>query len=307
MAAQRQRQRKVSVRGAAFPVRGLPAHLRVAAGVALALALGVGPAEAACEREPGPTRAVARVIDGETIALDDGREVRLAALLAPRASDVAALAGTWPFELQARAVLTSLLAGETATLEYAGRRTDRYGRLLAHVFVEKAGERIWVEERLILQGLARAHGSLDNPSCLDALLAAEARARALRIGIWGSAAYRVRRPGRRSGLVRDRATYQLVEGKVHRAVEARGMITIYVGERPGDDLVVRVPRSRRALALSDDEQARDLVGKLVRVRGWLEGERSPLIEIVHAGQLERIERLTPGQGRRAVPRAKRSL
>lgn len=260
----------------------------------------------ACQREPGPTRTVVRVIDGETIVLDDGREVRLAGALAPRAMDVGAPPGSWPFEQQTVAALEAMVAGETVTLAYAGRRNDRYGRLLAHVLLDKAGERIWLEERLILQGLARAHGSADNPDCLPTLVAAETRARTLRIGIWGSAAYRVRRAGRRSGLARDRGTFQIVEGSVHRVVEAREAVSIYVGSGPGDDLAVRMPRSRTGTLLPADIRPRDLKSRLVRVRGWIEGERTPVIEIVHAGQIEIIERHTPGQGRRPVPRARRA-
>ena len=43
--------------------------------------------------EAGPTRSVARVLDGETVALDDGTELRLIGALAPRAIDAAAESG----------------------------------------------------------------------------------------------------------------------------------------------------------------------------------------------------------------------
>lgn len=263
------------------------------------------PPAAACDREPGPVRAVARIIDGETIALDDGREVRLVGALAPRAMDVGAAPGSWPYEQQTIAALTALLAGESVALGYSGRRSDRYGRLLAHVLLDKGGERVWVEERLILQGLARALGSADNPHCLAPLLAAEARARSLRIGIWGSAAYRIRRAGRRSGLGRDRGTFQIIEGSVHRVIDGRETVTIYVGSGPGDDLALRIRRGLLPHVLPGVERVRELKSRLVRMRGWIEGERTPRIEVAHAGQIELIERTTPGQGRRMVPRSPR--
>ena len=44
--------------------------------------------------ETGPMRTVARVIDGETVALDDGTELRLIGALTPRALDAGAEPGT---------------------------------------------------------------------------------------------------------------------------------------------------------------------------------------------------------------------
>jgi hypothetical protein len=47
---------------------------------------------------PGATHTVTRVIDGETVALDDGSQLRLVGALAPRAIDVGAESGAWPLE-----------------------------------------------------------------------------------------------------------------------------------------------------------------------------------------------------------------
>src|SRR5262245_17214436 len=53
--------------------------------------------------EPGPARTVTRVLDGETVALDDGTELRLIGALAPRAVDADAEA--WPAEAAATEAL----------------------------------------------------------------------------------------------------------------------------------------------------------------------------------------------------------
>ncbi len=65
---------------------GLGALLLLSAQPAAALE----PREPACELHAGPTRAVVRVIDAETVLLDDGREVRLIGALAPRSPDMSA-------------------------------------------------------------------------------------------------------------------------------------------------------------------------------------------------------------------------
>ena len=62
--------------------------------------------------EAGPTRTVTRVIDGETLALDDGTELRLAGTLAPRAIDVGAVPGTWRMETAAIDALQAFVLGK---------------------------------------------------------------------------------------------------------------------------------------------------------------------------------------------------
>ena len=67
-----------------------------------------------CVLELGPPHAVVRVIDAETIRLDDTSEVRLIGALAPRAPDAAepdADASEWPPERDAKAALTDMVMG----------------------------------------------------------------------------------------------------------------------------------------------------------------------------------------------------
>src|SRR5262245_31933544 len=97
---------------------GKPATI---AGYCAALWLALTPVEVraadpslvCAELEAGPSRTVTRIIDGETLALDDGSELRLAGVLAPRALDVAAVPGTWRLELAAVEALQAMLLGRT--------------------------------------------------------------------------------------------------------------------------------------------------------------------------------------------------
>src|SRR6185503_18563800 len=66
--------------------------------------------------EAGPTRTVARVIDGETVALDDGTQLRLIGALAPRAIDAGADPGLWPLEIAAQEELSALILGKSIEL-----------------------------------------------------------------------------------------------------------------------------------------------------------------------------------------------
>ncbi len=88
--------------------------------------------------------------------LDDGKEVRLLGILAPRASDAGASPGTWPPESAQGRALADLVQGQSVSLAFAGRRADRYDRVLAHVFTTTNGVPVWVQGQLVEQGHARA-------------------------------------------------------------------------------------------------------------------------------------------------------
>ena len=142
--------------------------------------------------EAGPTRTVARIIDGETLALDDGTELRLIGALAPRAIDAGADPGLWPLEVAAQEELRALILGKPIELAFGGERTDRYGRLQAHAFWMEGDQRRWVQGHLLQQGLARAYGQAGNRACAKEALEAERMAREARRGLWADAAYRAR-------------------------------------------------------------------------------------------------------------------
>ena len=239
-----------------------------------------------CELESGPARAVAKVIDAETLALDDGSEVQLIGALPPRAFDGGAEEGMWPLETAAKAELERLALGKSVELGFSGRRTDRYGRLLAHVFVRDDGHRFWLQGAMLQAGHARAYALPGNTACLAELVSAEAAAREARAGLWGHASYVIRSADRHRELLRFRSTYQLVEGRVMTASDVRRQIYLNFGTNWREDFTVTVrPRHRRAF---DDAQFdfKALEGRRIRVRGWIERRGGPLIELYHPAQIE---------------------
>ncbi len=293
------------------------------------LAAGTGPVRAqarpvvpavertACALEPGPTRAVANIIDAETIRLDDGSEVRLIGALAPRPPDASLDVSFWPPERDARAELERLLIGRTVTLAFAGRRADRYGRTLAHVFLEPAAddrasdpaaERLWVQGHMLSQGHARAYILKDNTGCLRELVAHEALARASGLGLWSNAAYAPRDASRTFDLTRLRSTFQIVEGEVTGAIVGRAILIL----KFGPEGVVALDA---AAALADGDAAKPvargfsialkpaivrawaargltlsaLTGQRLRIRGWIERRGGPSIDILDAHQLEILD------------------
>lgn len=243
--------------------------------------------------EPGPVQTVTRVIDGETLVLDDGRELRLAGALAPRAIDVGARAGQWPPEVAAAAELGALVLGQSLQLAFGGERIDRYGRLQAHAFVRNAGERRWVQGHMLAQGLARAFaqaGDRDGSrTCVAALLAAEREARESGRGLWADAAYRIRDASRPAELARYRSTFQVVEGRVTRVAQVRGAIYLNFSRNWRSGFSVSLRLGDRQLLGAHHVDPSELTGRRVRVRGWIEQRRAPAIDLSAAGLLEVLD------------------
>jgi endonuclease YncB( thermonuclease family) len=239
--------------------------------------------------EAGPARTVSRIIDGETVELDDGAQLRLVGILAPRAFDAGAEAETWPPEVEAREELKGLILGRSIIIAFGGERVDRYGRLQGHAFWSDGGQTRWVQRQLLERGMARAFTQNGNRACERELLAAEEEARAAGRGLWAQAAYQVRRANDPRLLRRYRATFQVIEGLVVRVAAVRGVIYLNFAFnwRHGFSASLR-RRDRNLLGLYADTPSK-LEGKQVRVRGWVRQRRSLGIDISQAGDIEVIE------------------
>ncbi len=84
---------------------------------------------------------VRRVIDGDTVELGDGRLVRYIGIDTPELRRK--IGGQWvedpqPFSQAARDANAKLVEGKTVRLEYDVETHDRYGRLLAYVYMDGA-------------------------------------------------------------------------------------------------------------------------------------------------------------------------
>lgn len=83
----------------------------------------------------GPSEGVvARVLDGDTIDLESGERVRYLMVDTPEISHSAGEIAEC-FADEAKQFNTDLVAGQTVSLTYDIECTDRFGRLLAYVFV----------------------------------------------------------------------------------------------------------------------------------------------------------------------------
>jgi endonuclease YncB( thermonuclease family) len=261
----------------------------VTAGIA---ATGTAWAATPCttELEAGPTRTVARIVDGETVVLDDGSELRLLGALAPRALDVGSPPGAWPPETQTQDALRALMLGKSMEIRFDGAREDRYGRRLGHAILSDGTQRRWVQGYLLEQGLARAYASFGSRACAAELLAAERAGREAGRGLWAHAAYQIRRAADTKDLIAYRNTFQLVEGTVVSVAFVRGTIYLNFERKWRGAFSASLRRDDRGLLGAFSTKPKELEGRRVRVRGWIEQRGGgPAIDLSAAGPLEVLD------------------
>jgi endonuclease YncB( thermonuclease family) len=223
---------------------------------------------------------VKTVVDGDTLFLADGREIRLVGIQAPKLPLGRRRFKAWPLAQEARKALEKLTLGKRVTLSFGGRRMDRHGRWLAHLHT---ATKRWVQGALLEGGMARVYSFADNRALIAEMLALEGKARAARRGIWGNDFYRVLEAGK---IGRRTRGFQLVEGRVLKVAITRRRTYLNFGRDWKRDFTIVVEaRSRRAFP-ERGAALKKLEGQRVRVRGWLRWRNGPMLTATHPEQIE---------------------
>ena len=243
---------------------------RALAGLASLPALAAGCSEQA-DLAAGEQGRIARVLDGDVLALETGLRVRLVEVEAPGYGERVGE----PWAEEARGVLAAAAVGRQSQLWYGGLSRDGYSRALAHVIArDEVGGEVWLNGMVVRQGAGRVRTYTDNARRARKLLALEAEARAAKRGLWAETHWRVR------GLddLENPPNFAIVEGEIAsvgamagdgEAWLSPGGIRFEVGER---------------LGAADVEIA---AGKRVRVRGRIDTrDGEPKIRVTHWAQVE---------------------
>jgi len=255
--------------------RGLALFLVIALGGAVASA-----GEVETRLQAGESAAVVEVVDGDTVRLDDGRQVRLVGIQAPKLPLGRRGFAEWPLADTARQSVTELTQGRVVRLAYGGARMDRHRRALAHLFV---GEGTWVQGEMLSRGLARVYTFPDNRSLAAEMLALEDAARRDRRGIWGHPFYRLRTA---ESVKPDEGTFQIVEDRVLKAARVSGRIFLNFAPEWREDFTVIIEANRLAAFTDSGLDPLTLEGARIRVRGWIKSWNGPMIEATHPEQIE---------------------
>lgn len=136
---------------------------------------------AACGGEPEDTFEsgdVARVIDGDTVELADGRRVRYLMIDTPESTTE-----TECFGPEAKQFNTDLVDGKQIEMRFDVQREDQFGRLLAYVTVDG----VEINPVIVERGYGCVlHISPNGDARVDEFEELELRARTLDRGLWAA-------------------------------------------------------------------------------------------------------------------------
>jgi micrococcal nuclease len=274
-------------------------------------------AEIACAPEAGSSHYVARVIEGDTVVLDDGREVRLIGALAPKpdlslgaadsgpgdeagSREGGGSAESWPPAAASRHALDALVGGRQVTLHFAGRKVDRYNRVLAQLSVKQPNGTAWVQQHMIISGQARAYALPGDASCLVPLLQAESEARLARRGLWAEDRFPIFDAADLDRLLRLTGRFAIVEGTVRTAARTKETTYINFGDTWREDFTASLPTAivdRGGAEVAN--RIAGLTGRRIRVRGWIERRNGPMIVLSTVDEIEILDGMASrdqGQG-----------
>jgi len=231
----------------------------------LLLSLAAFQASAAnCDLEPPFARdsqvsrvKVQKVIDGDTLRLQDGRLVRLIGVNTPEIDHENG--DSEPLAETARDFLQALIDRQQAfiLLHYDSETQDSHGRQLAHVFSPQGSN---IQAQLIANGLGIWITVPPNLRYLDCYRAQEQQSRQQHRGIW-AAQYRA--PRETASLGRRDRGFVWMQGTVTRIGQGKKYIWLNFGE----GIAAQVHKDD--LQYFPDPTFSTLKNKTVSIKGWL--------------------------------------
>lgn len=260
--------------------------LAVAASLASFDANAQAPRAVDCAGNGETSGEVARVIDGRSFLLADGREVRLAAietlLPIPGDEDEARREAA----RAAKMALETLVLHREVGLSALVSGPDRYGRLVAYAFIRTPSGETLVQREMVANGQALVSPVPSATRCRTRLRDAERDARAGKLGLWAGPYYAIKHADNPVDVLAEQGRFALVEGKVASVREGGGFLYVNFGRRWSEQFTVVIPRRNEAIFASAGLTPKALAGRNIEVRGWIEERGGPAIEAARPEQVE---------------------
>ncbi len=212
---------------------------------------------AACVPDSGlKPVAITKVVDGDTVRLANGRSVRLLGINTPELNQ--RTGNPEPYAKEAHQLLQTLVRAGDAELALGVDSQDRYKRLLGHLILDGRS----AAQALLERGLGWAVVIEPNIAQADCLLAAESRARALRLGVWKTTEMQA--------AELEKGGFAVVRGTVSR-IDATPK---YIYLELDDYLALRL--TRKHFSPKQVVSFGQALGREVEARGWVIDRRAKL-------------------------------
>lgn len=227
---------------------------------------------------------VTDVLDGVTIALDNGDKVRLSGVWVPWET------GEDMGEAVANATehLKKTIGGRYVRLYQTKKqdtgRQNRMGHKLAHI---ERDDGLWVQGDLLNEGLAFVMTSETTPEMATRMYAFEAAARKDNKGVWDNPRWRVITPKETHDHTGE---FRIIEGNVFSLAMRENIFYVNFGRDWQNDFTLTIPSNRRLAFARAGYNIQSLANKNIRVRGWIRrNNNAPQIDITHPQQIEILD------------------
>jgi micrococcal nuclease len=223
----------------------------------------VAVAVAECGLSTGELVQVARVSDGDTLKLQDGRSVRVLGINAPEI--VHGNKPGQPLGRESRAAAQAFIDASKGKVRLGFEREthDHYGRLLAHVY-DSRGNSLAVAQ--LRSGMALQIAVPPNTAQMHCLLTPEREARQKSVGVWRDNYWK---PLSTLSLRGDEAGFRLVRGRITKVDFNSAVWLEFEGK-----LVARVAKKDWPSFGYRQQDWLALMGKSAEVRGWIGSQKS---------------------------------
>lgn len=239
----------------------------------------------ACFGQEALSAHVDYIIDGDTFVTTAGDHVRLLGINTPEKAS-SRHKEAQPFANKATAGLVRLLNHKDVQLVFDTNKTDRYKRLLAHVYLKDG---TWVNSRMVEDGLAHVYTFPDNRAHITELLVVEAKARKAKRGLWSHPRWRLRHAEdtfERSEI----GHFYIIRGIVKNVADVRGITYLNFGDDWKTDFTAEIIPDAHPLFEADNIDPHIYKGKQVEVRGIIKPVNGIMVTVSHP---EQIQILTP--------------
>ncbi len=221
---------------------------------------------------------VDKILKPDTIRLDNGKVYKLDNIRVP-------------FQLNdlTTQFLEQNLLGKKVGFYIVGddpyKRADRFGHTLAHVVTEDGS---WVQAQIVSRGLAWATVSATSRDLAIPLFKYEDIARSQASGLWALPEFAIR--DNDTIGVNSYNSFQIYQGKIKTVTEKDNFIFINFGKNPQTDFTISFykkdlgPFQLRSGAYT--HLPVELIGQTIRIRGWVEENGGPMMQLECLEQLE---------------------
>ncbi len=167
---------------------------------------------------------------------------------------------------------------------------DRWGRLTAHIFIKpnEAQEQAWLQGFLLQYGHARLTLDAATEPCFNDMKSLETEARLQKRGLWADP-LSVIDSSNAQELLKRRGELVHIKGKVVGIGKTRSVFYLNFGESWQKDLSIVILKRHLKLFEAANMSPHSLNHKKVYIRGIVDGDVGPRMEVQHPDQIEKLD------------------